>query len=236
MLEVDFHTHTLFSTCGIHTVLEIAQYARGLKMKGVAITDHGLTLGGHLNNPFFERFVSPFPDLKILKGIECNLLNKMGKIDLPQRYIQWLDIVLLGIHQNIPKGQGKSSYTKMMIRALERNPEIDIIAHANDPNYGLDYPAIASAAKEHGVAIELNNSKILYARTSKNEVIDLIEACGKTGCFVAINSDMHAIGELGRDDMIRPLLDKSGFPSSLIVNRNAERAFAFIDERLRNKR
>lgn len=104
MLQVDLHSHTLFSRCGLHTILEMLNQARALGLEALAITDHGLTLGGHLNGPFFDRLQDPVPGVKLLKGVECNVLNDGGHIDLPMQWIQHLDVVLVGLHPNLKEG------------------------------------------------------------------------------------------------------------------------------------
>ncbi|MDR2579206.1 MAG: PHP domain-containing protein [Chitinispirillales bacterium] len=235
MIQFDLHVHTLFSLCGIHTVLELLERAKELGMKGFAVTDHGYTLGGRLNNPFFERFRSPCPEVKILKGIECNVLDNNGKIDVPRSFIDFIDIVLLGLHPNTSTGQGKDIYTDMLIAAMRKNPCVDIITHPNDPHYPVDYRRLVREAKIHGVALELNNSKIMYARTEVQSAVELIEACRDEGCFMAVNSDTHAIHELGDDGSVRPILASVGFPEEMIVNHDEASALRFIDSRRKNK-
>jgi putative hydrolase len=206
-----------------------------LGMKGFAVTDHGTTLGGRLNSVFFERFVSPDPAVKIFKGVECNLLDETGTIDIPTPYLPFLDIVLLGIHSNIKKGYDKNRYTEILVNALEKNSMVDIVTHPNDPNYPIDYRTLAQAAAVHGVAVELNNSKIHYARSSASEALRLLEACKECSCQIAVSSDTHAIHELGDDSDVAPLLQKVNFTDELIVNRTAAAAFDFIEKRREGK-
>jgi putative hydrolase len=236
MIQFDLHVHTLFSLCGVHTVLELLEHAKNIGMKGFAVTDHGLTLGGRLNNPFFERFKSPYPEVKVVKGIECNLVDDKGNIDTPRIYMDFIDIVLLGIHPNTPRGLGTDVYTDMLIRAIRKNPCIDIITHPNDPIYPVDYRRLAKEAKIAGVAVEMNNSKILYARTDTESAYQLAEACRDEGCGMAVNSDTHAIHELGLDDSVVPILKEIGFPEGLIVNRDETAALEFIESRRKNKK
>ena len=236
MLEVDFHVHSLFSLCGLHTVLELLERARTLGMSGFAVTDHGKTAGGRLNSVFFERFISPQPQVVVLKGIECNVLDASGHIDLPREYLEFLDIVLCGLHSNFPKGGSREYCTETLIAAIENNPAVDCITHPNDSSYPVDYEALARAAVRHGVALELNNSKILYSRSTPDEVRKLLAACRTYDCRIAVNSDTHAIHELGNDQSVAPLLQETRFPQELIVNRDAAAAFAFIEERRRLKR
>ena len=236
MIKFDLHSHTLFSLCGLHTVLELLEQAKAIGLKGFAVTDHGLTLGGRLNSPFFERFKSPCPDVKILKGVECNLLDGKGKIDAPRDFMKYIDILLLGAHPNTPRGLGAAVYTDMLIAAMQKNPCVDIITHPNDPFYPVDYKRLAREARVLGVALELNNSKILYARTGAESAVELVEACRDEGCLMAVNSDAHAIHELGLDDSVRPILAAARFPEEMIVNRNEESALEFVERRRVNKK
>lgn len=212
-------------------MLELLARARELGMQGFAVTDHGLTIGGRLNSVFFERFVSPDPNVRVLKGVECNLLDRNGTIDLPMEYLRFLDIVLCGIHPNFEKGLGVQAYTACMLAALKHYPMIDIVTHPNDATYPVDYVALAKAAVKTGAALELNNSKILYPRSTPAEAIALLTACKEQRCRVAVNSDTHAIHELGDDSAVAPLLRQAAFPEELIVNRTAKAAFDFVGER-----
>ncbi|MDR0305774.1 MAG: PHP domain-containing protein [Chitinispirillales bacterium] len=235
MIQFDLHVHSIFSLCGIHTVLELLERAKAIGMKGFAVTDHGLTMGGRLNNPFFERFKSPCPEVKILKGVECNLIDETGKIDIPYIFMPFLDVVLLGAHPNTAKNLGREKYTDMLVAAIDKNPCVDIITHPNDPHYPVDYRRLAREAKARGVALELNNSKILYSRSEIKEAEVLVDACLEEGCGIAVCSDTHAIHELGTDESVRPILKAAGFPEELIVNRDEESAIAFIEGRRKNK-
>lgn len=236
MLTVDFHVHSLFSHCGLHTILELTKHAHDLHMAGIAITDHGLTLGGRLNSVFFERFQSPYPDLTVLKGIESNVIDSSGSIDVPWEYMPFIDIILLGIHPNIQQGLSRSAYTKMLLNAIKKNPSIDIITHPNDPHYPLDYEALAQCAASYGIALELNNSKILYNRSSAEDTLNLITACKNNRCLLAVCSDTHAIHELGDNRAVRPLLEQTSFPPERIVNSSASSAFAFVEKRRIHKK
>ncbi len=233
MLEVDFHTHTHFSHCGIHSHLEILNQAKALGMKGVAVTDHGPALKGRVSPTLFDRFQCPVKGLRFFKGMECNVLNEQGEIDLPQHLIPYMDIVLVGIHFNIQEGLGQEAYTQMLLNVLARNPAVDVITHPNDEKYPVDFVALAKAAKQYGAALELNNSKSLLKRDDPAVTRALVKACQQEECLLAVGSDMHAIQELGLDEAVQPYL--KDFPQALIVNAKAETAFQFIASRKNNK-
>jgi putative hydrolase len=235
MLEVDFHSHSLFSTCGIHTIIEMLSSARNKGLKALAITDHGTAQDGHISSPFFDRLVNPVDGIIMLKGQESNVVNDTGDIDFPVKFLKFVDVVLLGLHPNLDKLPRKSDYTDMLIRALEKNPYIDIITHLNDTAYPVDYDRVIATVKRLGMAIEFNNSKVLYKRIPDDVTLRLIDACKRAGCRAVIDSDAHTVHEIGLDDSIRPLIDSVGFPGELIINNNSKRAFDFIEERRKIK-
>ncbi len=236
MLTVDFHVHTFFSHCGIHTHLEMLKRGKELGMDAVAITDHGPELEARSTGPFWDRLNVPVEGIRLLKGMECNLSNDRGDIDLQKKYLPYMDIVLLGLHPNTEKGLGEAVYTDMLIAAIEKNPTIDIITHPNDASYPVEFQRLALAAKRNGIALELNNSKTLLQRIGDEVTSQLIRVCKDVECRMAICSDAHAIEELGRDDSVRPLLEQEKFPSELIINDTTQKAYAFLERRRMRKK
>ncbi len=236
MIAVDYHSHSLFSNCGIHTVLEMLSFARSRGLKGLAISDHGPELKGRLNSVFYERLKDPVEGIRLLKGFECNLTSKKGKIDFIMEFLKYTDVVLLGIHRNTPKACGKTVYTDLIVAAMENNPYVDIITHLNDPVFPVEFSTVAETAKSMGMAIELNNSKAMLDRVTPGSTEAMLEACIKAECFIALGSDAHVITEIGLDDSIRPVLKRLQFPKELIVNRDAKKGFEFIEARRQIKK
>jgi putative hydrolase len=235
MLSIDLHSHSLFSSCGLHTCIEMLSHAKKQGMAALAITDHGLSLGGRLNSNFYERLKDPVPGIRLLKGVECNLLEEQGAIDCPKQFLPYMDIVLLGIHHNIQKGLGKAVYTEMLLRAIQENSFLDVLAHLNVAHYDVDFESVVRAAMDRGILIELNNSKCLPRRSSPEVIQQLIMTCKKLMCPVIVSSDAHAINEIGQDGMIRPILKNLDFPQELILNRDPESVYAFIESRRKHK-
>jgi putative hydrolase len=235
MLSVDFHSHTFYSHCGIHTHLELLTEAKRLGMIALAITDHGPAIGGRVNSVFYDRFVCPVAGMRLLKGMESNLLDVDGAIDAPKQFLKFMDILLLGIHPNTPRGLGVDVYTKKLCAAMRANPCVDIITHLNDPAFPVNFDTVAGCAAETGMAVELNNSKTLLSRTTPEITGSLVRACVSEGCRIAITSDTHAITELGRDDAVLPYLAEYSVPSEFVVTRDADAALMFVENRRKNK-
>lgn len=236
MLEIDLHTHSFFSACGLHTHMEILTRAKALGMKAVAITDHGATLSPRFSSPFYDRLHNPLEGIRLLKGVECNLVNESGAIDIPLKFLSYLDVVLLGIHFNTPTGLGREAYTKMMLAAIEKNPAIDILTHLNDVNYPVDFKEVIAAATDKGIAVELNNSKTLLGRSPDELTRELVATANSLGSRIVITSDMHALEELGSDSSVKHFLDEENYPLNRVVSLSAESAIQFLDERRKFKK
>lgn len=231
MLKVDFHSHTLMSQCGIHTHLEMLQSAREKGLAGLAITDHGPALRGRHPSTIYERLEDPVEGIRLIKGIEANVTDAEGNTDVPDWLLPMLDIVLLGLHVRFAWKRRSTDWTDALIEAMHRNPWVDIITHPVDDNFPMNLERLAGEACEQGVALELNNSKVRYGRTTVEAVERFLAICRDTGCKLAVCSDAHTVDEIGVVDSVRPLLEKSGIPESQVVNATSGTAFGFVAAR-----
>ncbi len=235
MLSVDFHSHTFLSQCGIHTHVEMLEQAKRRGLAALAITDHGPALQGRHPSPVYERMGSPVPGIRYLKGIESNVIDEDGAIDVPGWLLQWLDVVLLGLHVRYERPDPQKDWTDPLVAAMQRNPCVDIITHPVDPYFPLDIEQVAEAARECGVALEVNNSKLLYGRVEEEDIVRLLHVCRDVGCRIVMSSDAHSLEEVGNDSLSRPLVEQSGIAPEQIVNLTLESSLAFIDSRRSRK-
>jgi len=231
MLPVDFHSHTHFSRCGLHSIVEMLTEAKARGLAALAITDHGPKLESCIPSTFWDRLVNPVAGIRLLKGMECNVISENGDIDFPQKFLKFADIVLLGLHPHLPRGVSAAKNTDLLLRALEKNPFVDIVTHPEDTEYPVEFDTLAAFAKDHGIALECNNSKILNNRVAPERMQAFLDACKTAGCRMSVDSDAHALNEVGLDESVRPLLERAGILPEHIVNNTAESAFAFANER-----
>ena len=197
----------------------------------LAITDHGETLGGRISSVFFERLIGPVPGIKLLKGIEANVCDDKGNSDIPKHLVKYMDIILLGLHNNIQTGLGIETYTDMLCEAIKKNRCIDIITHPIDHSYPINIKKLISVTKPAGIALELNNSKLVLGRVEREEIIQFIKICKSEKSLIAINSDAHTINEIGTDNEARSIVSELKFPSELIINNNQTSTTDFIETR-----
>jgi len=235
MIPVDFHAHTHFSQCGIHSHIEMLEEAKRRGMAALAITDHGPALKGRHPSPAYERLHDPVPGIRYLKGIEANVVDEQGTIDVPAQMLPWMDVVLLGLHVHFERPDTSKDWTASLVAAMQKNPCVDIITHPLNSMFPVDLRIVAETACELGIALELNNSKLAYQRVTQEETVRFLAICREAGCRMVLASDAHAIHEVGEDALARPLLEQSGISEELIVNASAERAFAFIESRRSRK-
>lgn len=231
MFETDLHAHSLFSSCGLHSIVEMLTAAKKKGLRAQAITDHGPFLGRKTSSTFFERLHNPVDGIELLKGMECNVMDENGSIDIVQKFMEWHDVVLLGFHNFVERDAEPVYYSRVMTEAIRKNPCVDIIVHPNAPHYTMDFKMIAETAAEYGLAVELNNAKTMLGRSAEAQTVELIEACIEAGCTVAVDTDAHALNEVGNTEVMEALIKKHGFPYEKIVNRNYESAAKWIAQR-----
>ncbi len=235
MFETDLHSHTIFSQCGLHTILEMLNAAKDAGLKALAITDHGPALNGRQNGPFFDRLNQPVPGIRLIRGIECNVVDESGTVDIKERYISLADVLLVGLHMNLPDTWSRETATNALISALEKQPWLDIVSHPLNFDFRVDFRELAGAAREMGRALEFNVSKILLGRVSIDENREFIRICKEEGCLVAVNTDSHAVGELGNTGAMEELMKLEEFPYDRVVNRTLESTLEWLEERRKFK-
>jgi len=133
----------------------------------IAITEHGLAMPGAPHEYFFENLRRIPPRLfgvEILKGVEANIVNVHGCLDMPDELLAKMDIVLAGFHTGTKMdGLTTEEYTAAMIAAL-RNPHVHFVVHPGNPEFPMDIEKIVLAANERQKAFELNNSSFSDSR------------------------------------------------------------------------
>lgn len=236
MIEIELHSHSKNSLCGMHTHLELIEEAIALNLKGIAITDHGTTTGGPgINHIFFKRFPSVYKGVHILKGIEANIL-KDGTIDVPSDILPFCDVILAGIHQNIEKKQSRQIYTDLLLKTLTKNPFIDIVSHPDIKNYPLNIDTIAKYCAEHNIALEFNNANILYGKTDLKSMEIMARAVLKynTPCF--LNGDAHTIVEIAKSNAVLEHLEKMNISDINFLNTSVDDTMDFLKKRMHLKK
>jgi len=203
--KFDFHIHTIYSdgTRPPKAMVEAAE-ARGLE--AVAITDHGPELSVGISPakiaPMLRDVEAAKEDagILVLTGMEANIIDLSGAIDLNDGVIDKLDILVAGLHRLSSFGRDPEAlariYLETVTNAMKRG-QIDVLAHPFQFHGDLashlsprDIREFARTAAQNEVAIELN---------AKYHVPDrqLLLTCAEEGVKFSVGTDAHTPPEVG---------------------------------------
>ena len=221
----DYHTHTVFSD-GHSTLEENVAQAKKIGLEEFVVSDHGFkSVFAGMTPKHFEiesEFVANCDEIKILLGLESNILNPEGDIDTPDEYIRRLDVLLVGFHRFLkPKyafkkfiftngfGSKKAKQklvdvnTQAYVKVLDKYP-IDVLVHLNHMA-PVNAKPIFEKAREKGTYVELN-AKYLDA------FLPLVKDALESGVNFVVGSDAHKSKDIGRFDMIERFVEDNKIP------------------------
>ena len=239
ILSGDYHTHTPYSH-GKNTVLENAFAAKSKGIKEIAITDHGfnhIIFGlkrknlAALRSEIIE--AEKLTGVKILMGMESNLISVNGHSDMTESDLKYFDIFLCGIHEVVkfksfsdmrdvmfknyiaykfgkkPSDKVIANTTKAYINVVKNNP-VDILTHINYKCF-CDLKEVAKCCSDYGTYIEINTKK----RHVSAEELNLMAS---TGVRFVIDSDAHSASRIGDTKIAEELLAEASVPPEQIDN------------------
>jgi putative hydrolase len=238
-ITADLHTHTVFSH-GDGTIEANVLAARSRGISRIGITDHG---PGHVGygvrrwnfakmREEIERLSALYTDMEILFGIEANIVNASGTLDVLPAEFPKFDYVIAGYHYGAIGGnplanaitaaknvaQAKSGVatkrqirlnTRNVVRALEKN-DIKILTHPGD-KAPVDLLEIAVACAGTDTLVELNTH---HMSLSAEDVKTMALAPVK---FI-ISSDAHTPSRVGDFVSAVNLAREAELDMSRIVN------------------
>ena len=193
----DLQMHSTASD-GRHRIAELAERAREMGYKYIAITDHSkaVRVAGGLDEEQYlkhldaiEKADARAKGIRILKGIEVDIL-KDGALDLGDNVLERCDVVLASVHSGF-KMPGPEM-TRRVVKAL-RNPWVNMLAHPTgrlllerEP-FEIDLQEVFKVAREEGVTPEIN---------ADPHRLDLRDADARMardmGLKIAIDTDAHS--------------------------------------------
>lgn len=231
--EIDTHTHTVLSGHAHSTIMENAAAAAKICLKGIVMSDHGPTIQSSApdyNIGTYAYLPYHIEGVRIYRGIEANIIDHKGTIDIREKYIKQLEFAIAGMHEVVIGSGGIVKDTEAVIGALN-NKYIDIIAHPDNPSYALDYEAVVKEAARLGKLLELNDHSMEYRKGGIDNADKFLPLCRKYGVRISVSSDAHFAFGIGKFDAALKRIEANGFPESLIVNLNVERFESYLGER-----
>ena len=245
-LRFDLHTHTIYSH-GKGDIEDnwVAAKAAGLETLG--ISDHG---PGHIG---FGLDPKKIPEMKmkaramamragheggpnVLIGVEANIINPDGQLDMTPEQLAQLDFVIAGYHfgtigkaplkaglmhaagfvyshTHLSAARQRDYNTMLVVKALENN-KIRILSHPG-AKADFDIPAIAKACEKSGTWMEINNRHGCLT-------VEGIRQAAKYDVTFIIGSDAHVPGDVGKCDEALRRAVEAGLNLKRIVNLRQE--------------
>ncbi len=236
--EADLHIHTVASGHAYSTVLEVARAAADRGLALIALTDHGPAMpGGPHAYHFSNQFCMPESifGVRVLKGVEANVMDRDGTLDLDEGRLAKMEIVLAGLHTFCAPYGTVDENTAMMINTI-RNPWVDAIVHPGNPEYLIDEAAVVRAAAVEGVALEINNSSLTVSRKGSLPHCDHIASLAKEyGCRLLVGTDSHFAYSVGDFGAAAEIVARNGIDPAKVLNTSVAAITRYLEER-RDKR
>ncbi len=197
----DLQMHTTASD-GKNSIEEMAQAAKKLGYKYIALTDHSkaVTVANGLDEKRTLQQIKKIREaqkrldgIRLLAGMEVDI-NKDGSLDLDDEVLAQLDIIICSVHSYM--NMESSAMTDRLLRALG-NKRLQILAHPTgrlllrrDP-FPFDIEKILDKARKRGVVMELN------AFPDRLDLKDIHLRMAKVrGVKIVISTDAHATTHL----------------------------------------
>jgi len=241
-ITADYHVHSTYSrhNHGKSSIEEIVQRAVELGLEEIAITDHGPKhyLFGIKENKIKEakekilEMRKKYPQIKILLGVEANILDYRGNTDITDEVLKHCDIILCGYHigvlfstpldawkftimnkigrkNNKVFEEMREKNTEAVIKAINKY-KINILTHPGD-KIPLNTEKIAMAAEKTNTILEINNS---HSHLNAEE----IKIAKKYDVNFVINSDSHIKDKIGSYEKGLKAAIEAGLDLNRIIN------------------
>lgn len=230
----DYHTHTIYSH-GKGTIEDNVKVAISKGIETLGISDHSyghLTYGVKRDDIFKMREEIDILNekyknkIKILLGVESNILDDKGNIDYDDKIGDVLDYVMAGYHfgskptnvkalinhanNYVFKTEKAKEYNTLGIINAMKNNNIFVITHPGDKGE-IYIEEVAKVAKETNTKLEINSShRFLNANQLRQ-----IEHIDNT--FI-VGSDAHVPQNVGNFNLALNTIKEAKIDLSLIEN------------------
>jgi len=237
-LLVDLHTHTVSSGHAYSTLSENALAASHKGIKLLGMTDHGPSMPGA---PYLYHFgnLAILPEelygVRILSGVEANIINYEGDLDLPIEYLSRMKIVLVGLHLICYPGGTSEQNTEAYIKAME-NPYTDMMVHPGRPYFEMDLERIAHRSATLNIPVEINNSSLAKEKSGAwDNCRQFARYMAQYKSPVILGSDAHFWDRVGDFSHALELVREVGISDQQVLNTSPERVLTYLATRRVNR-
>lgn len=234
---IDLHTHTISSGHAYSTLEENVRGALRNKVKVLGMSDHAPNMPGTCHLFHFHN-LKVIPDMienvRVLKGIEVNILDFNGNLDMTDHDLSKMDYTIASLHPPCISPSDIETNTMGLIKIIE-NPYVNIIGHPDDSRFPLDYEQIVLAAKKNNVLLEINNASLNpngFRQNTEQNCETIMKLCIKHDTSIIFGSDAHISYDVGNFSFCKALAKKINFPEELIVNTSVEKLSKFLNNNI----
>lgn len=235
----DYHTHTVYSH-GTSTVEENVIEAINKGLKTIGIAEHG---PGHIfygvnwenlrkmKKEIEELRIKYNGQIEILFGLEANIMDFNGHLDVSVEEAKEFDFLACGFHNGaIPKDFiGRVLYSPLKyIQKISKSFEKKIIDLATDTmikatyNYDLKFlthPGAKFYVDARRLANEMNPNTALEINNKHGYLdVEQLKSINDLSCKLIINSDAHSKSSVGNVDLAMKRLEESGISKDRVIN------------------
>lgn len=231
-IQVEVHCHTNVVKHAYSTIIEAVQCAREMGLRGIAITDHGPELFDGAPLLYFHNMdliSDEMYGVRILKGVEANILDRNGRIDIPRDVLQRLDWVIASIHTPEFEASDFDACTSAYLRVLD-NPYVDMLGHTGRGRFFYDQEKVVKHLVERGKIMEFNEHSF-DKEGAKERCVEIAKLCKKYGAVACVGSDAHFAAAVGKVPRALRMLKEIDYPEDLVLNFDADRFFDYIEKR-----
>ena len=234
-LVIDTHTHTYASGHAYSTLIENARLAKQNGLEIFCTTDHAESMPGAPHYWFFsnQRVLPRFLEgVAVIRGVESNILNTDGEVDIHPSTDRNLDWAIASFHEPVFRPANKETHTQALLNVI-KGGRIDALGHLGNPNFDFDFERVLQCAKEHNVAIEINNTTL-----KGNSRVGSVERCydiaqiGKDiGVYFTTGSDAHFCHDVGNLSLVAELFEKVGVDKQKVITHSCRQFLEFLELR-----
>lgn len=240
-MEIDTHTHTLVSGHAYSTIREMAKMAAEKGLRGLALTEHAPEMPGSTNLYYFQNLrVVPreMYGVNLLFGVELNILDEEGHVDLPDRTIEGLDIAIASLHTLCFQENCTQEAVMKAYKSVMAYPYIDIIGHPDDGRFPVDYEELVREAKKTGTLLEVNNSSLKpggFRQNTRENTLKMLKYCKEQGAMIVLGTDAHIDVAIADDAYAQEVLKEVEFPEELVANISYEKLLSVLKRNMAAK-
>ena len=195
------HSHSTWSD-GKSSLEDMVRAEAAMGLRYLTVTEHSAAAayaGGldearvRLQWQEIARVQEAVPEVRLFRGIEVDILED-GALDLPDRLLSELDVVIASVH--VRHGQDQAAMTARVLRALD-HPCTDVLGHPTgrllqrrEPS-PVDMPAVLERAAKRGVFLEVNGNPDRLDLSA-----DHVRLALQAGASLVVSADAHSTDAL----------------------------------------